>query len=288
MDWIKRLFRSGGEAIESHETASPVEQAHASPTPSQSHVYTNYAFDEPSIRIAAIGDLHGRIDLLRQVGDRLDGFAADPDRRLIEVYLGDYVDRGGHSQAVLDYLRERSTLKDRDVVCLAGNHEHMLLAAMDSDREFQSWMSYGGQTTLLSYGLSLAQAKTDPTRAREAFRAALPQSHLDFLSSLAVCYRRGSFFFAHAGVRPGIPLEQQTAKDLLWIRRAFLSSSVDFGAVVVHGHTPVTQPEFRRNRICIDTGAYGSGVLTCLTITSDAVSTFDTAREVDGQLVGAV
>ena len=267
MDWLKRLLgmaRGVGKA-ELRRDLAPAPP----PTPV---VYKRYPFTEPGLRIAAIGDLHGRLDLLRQVGAQLDALARDPTKQLIEVYLGDYVDRAGDAKGVVEFLAERSRLSDRRVVCLAGNHEQLLLAALRSDRDFLAWLTMGGNSTLLSYGVTPQGAKVSPSGCRAEFAAALPAKHLEFLQSLLPCYACGGFFFVHAGVSPDRPLEEQRIRDLLWIRETFMTSNANFGATVVHGHTPVSKPQFRMNRIGIDTGAYFSGQLTCLLITTEGVS----------------
>lgn len=238
----------------------------------------SYAFTDPRVRIMAIGDLHGRLDLLERLAPVLDAAARDPARRSIEVYLGDYVDRGADPRAVVDHLVGRMTLSDREVVCLAGNHEQMLLGALETDADFLRWLEFGGRSTLRSYGIDPDRAAADPTGTRFAFAEALPASHVAFMRSLPLSYAHGGFFFAHAGVRPGVALEAQTSRDLLWIRKPFLDSSDELGAVVVHGHTPGRAPEFRRNRIGIDTGAYRTGILTCLLVTSDIVLPIDSVR----------
>lgn len=272
MNWITRLIGRDTPPSEplAHRPAPPVTTA--APT-----VYTRYAFSDPSIRVAAVGDLHGRIDLLQRLGAQLDGLTHDPSRRLVEIYLGDYIDRGGNASAVIEFLSRRSTLADREVICLKGNHEQMMLAALDSDKDFSSWLTFGGPTTLVSYGISPPRGQADVRAKRAAFRAALPAHHLTFLTTLALSHARGGFFFVHAGVRPDKPLDQQSATDMLWIRDRFIASQADFGAVVVHGHTPVRRPQFRPNRIGIDTGAYQSGKLTCLIVTSESVSVLEPA-----------
>jgi serine/threonine protein phosphatase 1 len=237
-----------------------------------------YKFTDTNIRIAAFGDIHGRIDLLRKLSPALDTAAQDPARSLLEIYLGDYVDRGSNPKAVIDYLIERSNLNDRQVICLAGNHEQMMVEALNNDRDFKKWLDFGGQSTLLSYGVSPTHVGKDVAKIRQAFIAAVPQSHVDFLRNLSTSYNHAGFFFAHAGVRPNVSLTSQKDEDLLWIRNPFLTSFADFGAVVVHGHTPSAKPVFKLNRIGIDTGAYRTGVLTCLFITSEKVFVLDTAQ----------
>ena len=106
----------------------------------------------------------------------------------------------------------------------------------------------------------------------EAFRRVVPKNHLEFLDNLAFTYVCGDFFFAHAGVRPGMPLRRQSERDLLFIREDFLLCEEDFGKIIVHGHTPVIQPDVRPNRINIDTGAYATGRLTCLVLEADQMN----------------
>lgn len=272
MDWIKRLIglKNPQGEFPTEGLLPPVRKA--APT-----VYTRYVFSEPTLRIAAVGDLHGRIDLLERLGSRLDALSRDRSKQLVEIYLGDYIDRGGSANAVVEFLVRRTALVDRTVICLKGNHEQMMLAALESDKDFVSWLSFGGPTTLVSYGVSPPKIQDEVRTKRMAFRAALPQHHLAFLQSLTLSHACGGFFFTHAGVRPGKPLDQQSTTDLLWIRDRFIASNADFGAVVVHGHTPVPKPQFRPNRIAIDTGAYQSGRLTCLVVTSESVSILEDA-----------
>ncbi len=137
-----------------------------------------------------------------------------------------------------------------------------------------AWEKIGGIETLDSYGLSplLKEVPRHPMELASFFDLALPKSHRQFLQQLKTSFVCGDFFFAHAGVRPGIPLEDQRETDLLWIRREFLTHQGDFGKIVVHGHTPVPTPEVRKNRINIDTGAYATGCLTCLKLESSEIS----------------
>lgn len=219
-------------------------------------------------RIYAIGDVHGRVDLLRQVFARIDAerLAPDPPKRILEILVGDYVDRGPDSRGVLDAIVERQA--SREVICLSGNHEDLLLGFLRDPSTLRGWRNNGARETLLSYGIPLP-ARLDVSAMQEVaarFRDALPPAHHRLLSMLALSHEEGGYFFAHAGVRPGVPLAEQSPDDLLWIRREFLDHTGSFGRVVVHGHTPVEAPEFRENRINIDTGAVFSGRLTCLVL----------------------
>jgi serine/threonine protein phosphatase 1 len=231
-----------------------------------SKVDTQRARLPKGLRVYAIGDVHGRIDLLDDLLARID---ADRARypaagRAIEVFLGDYVDRGPSSCAVIDRLIERARISD--TIFLKGNHEAFVLDFLKEPGVLNNWRLYGGLDTLMSYGLSpsfTADASQDAKLAG-ALKQAMPSSHFGFLSGLVLSFTRGDFFFVHAGVRPGVPLSQQREDDLLWIREDFLLCEDDFGKIVVHGHTPVMEPDVRPNRINIDTGAYATGKLTCL------------------------
>jgi serine/threonine protein phosphatase 1 len=221
-------------------------------------------------RVYAVGDVHGRLDLLSALLARVDAHQkAVPISRPVQVFLGDYIDRGQESREVLDLLIERR--RHHDVVCLKGNHEDYAGRFLDDPSVLPDWKRVGGISTLLSYGVSVATGNS-ARRQREAeagFRLALPDSHRQFIQSLALSFTCGDYFFVHAGVRPGIPLEQQLEHDLLWIRQDFLLHQESFGKVIVHGHTPTQEPDVRPNRINIDTGAYATGRLTCLVLERD-------------------
>jgi serine/threonine protein phosphatase 1 len=224
-------------------------------------------------RVYAVGDVHGRADLLSALLARIDAdLRAYPIARPIQVFLGDYIDRGPHSREVLDLLIARR--RKHTVLCLKGNHETFAARFLIDPSVLSNWKHIGGINTLLSYGV-VPSASEDPRRqqhAAAAFRQALPDSHHRFIHSLALSFTCGDFFFAHAGVRPGIPLRQQHRKDLLWIREEFLLHEEDFGKIVVHGHTPAREPDVRSNRINIDTGAYATGRLTCLVLEGEQIS----------------
>jgi serine/threonine protein phosphatase 1 len=225
------------------------------------------------VRVYAIGDIHGRVDLLDAAIERIDAdLAAKPVPHSIEVFLGDYVDRGPASRQVLDRLVTRK--RTRPVVFLKGNHETLMTDFLSNPRILDDWQRLGGLETLMSYGVTPTVDADAATQARfaAAFRQALPETHRKFLADLKSTFTCGDFFFVHAGVRPGIPLANQREEDLLWIRHDFLSCEKDFGKIIVHGHTPVSKPEIRPNRINIDTGAYATGQLTCLMLEADEIS----------------
>jgi serine/threonine protein phosphatase 1 len=222
------------------------------------------------LRIYAIGDVHGRADLLDRVLSRIDGdLTASPVSRSMQVFLGDYIDRGPASREVLDRLIERG--RSSPTVFLKGNHEAFVSSFLQNPGVLGEWRRFGGLETLISYGLrpSVNPDSTEQAELAGALKSAIPNTHLFFLRTLRTSYTCGDFFFVHAGVRPGVPLARQRHDDLLWIREEFLLHEGDFGKVIVHGHTPVPQPEIRPNRINIDTGAYATGRLTCLKIEAE-------------------
>lgn len=208
-----------------------------------------------------IGDIHGRADLLRQVHRLIErDWQARPAERRLEIYLGDYVDRGPDSAAVIALLRQRA--KTSRIMPLSGNHEAILLSFLDGRISDREWLDWGGAATALSYGVN-------PSREAilsAALSRAIPLEDMQFLRSLRPMFRYGPYFFAHAGVMPNRPLQEQLPDDLLWIRKPFLDHAGSFGAVVVHGHTPNAEPEFKPNRINLDTGAYATHRLSCLRI----------------------
>ncbi len=229
------------------------------------------------LRVYAIGDVHGRADLLKRLFALID---ADLDRRppaqAQHVMLGDYVDRGPASREVIDLILARAA--QHEIIALKGNHDAFLLQALDDPPAMGDWLLMHGVETLASYGLTSANvAGSRFSDLARAFAAALPEDHLQFFRGLKSSFSCGDFFFAHAGVRPGIDLERQSEADLIWIRQEFLRHQGDFGKIVVHGHTPVREVERRANRIGIDTAAYATGKLTALVIEGSDLRILDTA-----------
>jgi serine/threonine protein phosphatase 1 len=225
------------------------------------------------VRVYAVGDIHGRLDLLDELLSQMDAhLAANPIARSVDVFLGDYVDRGPASRDVIDRLIARRTMGS--AVCLKGNHELLLRQFMEDPATLEEWGKYGGVATLISYGLAppMKADSNGQVKLATEFIQQMPESHRHFLDTLELSFTCGDFFFVHAGVRPGIALRTQRAEDLLWIRDDFLLHEQPFGKVVVHGHTPVAQPEIRSNRINIDTGAYATGRLTCLVLERNTIS----------------
>ena len=228
-------------------------------------------------RIYAIGDIHGRAALLQQLQQQIlaDDSAKGPaETRLI--YLGDYIDRGAESRKTIEMLL--SPAKGLPFsIHLRGNHEQMLLDCIDDPARLQDWRHIGGLETLMSYGVEadLLRARTNSNIIVEAFEERC-RAHLPFFRSLDHSARFGDYFFCHAGVRPGVPLHLQSPQDLMWIRQEFLGSPSNFGAMIVHGHTPVEKPDIRANRINIDTGAYATRVLTAIVLERDEVDFLST------------
>lgn len=222
----------------------------------------------PGTRLYVVGDIHGRADLLRILHEAIIEDAADAPPRRVIVYLGDYVDRGAESSAVIEMLASGPPA-GFEAVHLLGNHEAWLLDFLDDPDQGAGWIMNGGSATLLSYGVDAAGISFQRdrlARARDELRAKLPPAHLAFLRSLKLSHVEGDYLFVHAGIRPGVPLDRQSADDLVWIRDEFLFSDADHGKVVVHGHTIVDEPEVLDNRIGIDTGAFATGRLTCLVL----------------------
>ena len=223
-----------------------------------------------SVRLYAIGDVHGRIDLLTQIEKMIetDAAAGPANMRRIIVYLGDYVDRGFDSSAVLEHLCG-PPLDGFDRVMLLGNHDAWLRDFIDGQTDGQSWMRFGGDATLLSYGVRIDFNLKEEQRiaqARQRLAERCPEHHRRLLGNLELAYGLGDYFFCHAGIRPDVQLDQQTEQDLIWIREPFLSWRGECGKIIVHGHTVEDLPALRSNRIGIDTGACFTGKLTCLVL----------------------
>jgi serine/threonine protein phosphatase 1 len=220
-------------------------------------------------RIYVIGDIHGRSDLLDRMVDQISrDLDASPASDCVTVTLGDYIDRGPDSRGVLDRLVRNPF--PTDFVALKGNHEALLEMFLDDPTVAEHWRRLGGLETLHSYGVPVGNLMMGANyeQAAKALEAAVPDEHFKFLASLKTSIMTGKHFLCHAGVRPGVPLERQSVEDLLWIRDEFLNSRVDFGRIVVHGHTPSERPEVLPNRINIDTGAFATGRLTCVVLES--------------------
>ncbi len=243
--------------------------------PKPVHLPGHKAFVPDGRRVYAVGDIHGRADLLERLLFDLKRDVADGgfQGRPILVFLGDYIDRGFQSKDVLDVLLS-DQVSGFETYFLKGNHESAMMQFLDDPAIGPRWAEYGGVETLVSYGVQPPRTRTNLEewqRASEELNAAMPDGHRHFLRNLDLSVRIGDYVFVHAGVRPGVPLEAQTERDMLWIREEFLEDRRPFGAVIVHGHTPTTAPFKDSRRIGVDTGAYLSGRLTAARLENDAV-----------------
>lgn len=216
----------------------------------------------------AIGDIHGRLDLLEVLLKKIGEDAKVHSAHNKKIFLGDYIDRGLYSRQVIERLITLRDAENEPPVFLLGNHEQVMRNLLrDRDPALMAdWLRFGGRETLLSYGV---RPPTTPTPDQLAglldeFTTACPPAHYDFLKSLAHWSEFGDYFFCHAGVRPGTPLHRQNEQDLAWIRRDFLPHAGSYGRIIVHGHTICPEVEFMPNRINLDTGAYATGKLTAL------------------------
>jgi serine/threonine protein phosphatase 1 len=234
---------------------------------------------QDNLRLYVIGDVHGRLDLFNNLAARIEADARTAHGMDVgTIFLGDYVDRGPDSASVIDALSRDAF--PTPIVALRGNHEEILLKFLEDENVLDSWRNFGGLETLHSYGVPVTEAMRGGgyDKAREAFARALPPEHLQFLQQTLLNTEFGDYFFAHAGVKPGVPLENQVAGDLLWIREEFLRYDGAHGKIVVHGHTPVEKPDVRPNRINVDTGAYASSTLTALVLEGDQRRFLSTRR----------
>ncbi len=257
LKWLKHLIR-GGKKLNSRKPSVP-----------RGH------------RVYAIGDIHGRADLLAQLHRQIRGDAANAPAGIKKtiIYLGDYVDRGLDAMGVIDLLLA-APMDDFETVYLKGNHEDALLRFLEDVSIGPNWFAIGGDATVLSYGIRIPTALSSAQRLEyvwKELRARIPQNHLEFLSCLQLMHQAGDYVFVHAGIKPGVPLDQQDPEDLMWIRGEFLGSRQDHGKVVVHGHMPVSEPDIQTHRIGIDTGAFATNVLTCIVLEGETQRFLSTA-----------
>ena len=208
-------------------------------------------------RAYAVGDVHGRLDLLDQLLDKIhEDLNRRPAKKVLLVFVGDLIDRGPSSAHVVERLRTYIHPNVQTAFIL-GNHEEVLLRILAGDAELiTKWRWFGGTECLSSYGVDTVKlAKMKVEDALEVIRAAIPREHIEFLETFDDSCRFGDYLFVHAGIRPGVEIDQQRQSDLRWIREAFLFDETDHGFIVVHGHTIRPEVEIRGNRIGIDTGA---------------------------------
>jgi serine/threonine protein phosphatase 1 len=223
-------------------------------------------------RIYAIGDIHGCVKPLRRLVRAIEAdLQESPQANCLTVTLGDYIDRGPASRDVIEFLVGNPF--PTPYVALKGNHEALLERFLVEPEVAEDWRCYGGLETLQSYGVDVYHVMRGRhyDAAAEALAETMPPSHLGFIHNLRLSLALDRYFLCHAGVRPGTPLQSQTEEDLLWIREDFLRSKSKFGKVIVHGHSPVPEPEVRANRINVDTGAFITGRLTCAVLEGERV-----------------
>ena len=230
--------------------------------------------------IYAIGDIHGRYDLMKallaQIAGDYPGRTAG--RRPTLIFLGDYVDRGPDSAKVIEALIWLKRRPDLDVRLLKGNHEAAMLDFIDDPATTAAWLRFGGAETLAAYGVPAPEAdegEVGLARARDELLERMPASHLRLLQGLELMLVVGDYAFVHAGVRPKIALAAQDEQDLLWIRKDFLEASGGFEKVIVHGHTWIgDRPQVFDHRIGVDTGGYATGALTAVRLEDGEICVF--------------
>lgn len=217
------------------------------------------------LRIYAIGDVHGRFDCLNDLLRRIDDdLGMHPVTSSKIIMLGDYCDRGPQTAQAIDCLARRN--RHEDFICLMGNHDAKLVSFLvNGEAAGDAFVSFGGDETVRSYGID-SRYHTSYTGLAAELARKMPREHQSFLSDLRPSHVEGDYFFCHAGVRPGVPIESQSTHDLMWIRDEFLFHRGSFGKVVVHGHTPQLEVDVQPNRINVDTCAFDTGVLSCVVL----------------------
>lgn len=218
--------------------------------------------------IYAVGDIHGRLDLLKDMYGTIMDHASGLNKRKILVFLGDYIDRGPESKGVVDYLLG-ATFEDFEVVFLKGNHEYFLEMFLTRPVHNQVWISYGGMTALQSYGINLRDEtqKIRPyTKIAADLQRVMGQSHLTFFSNLKTYHIIGDYLFVHAGIRPNVALEHQIETDMIMIRQDFINTNHGLDKKIIFGHTIFSKPFEQHDKIGIDTGGYKEGVLTAIVL----------------------
>jgi len=219
-------------------------------------------------RLYVIGDIHGRIDLLQQIHNKIQQDAANYPGSKHLIYLGDYIDRGDHSKDVIDLLLEQP-LPGFEATYLRGNHEQSMLDFLQEAEVGRSWFNYGGLATLVSYNVKYGKI---PTRKKDFegiqndLKERVPHAHINFLEKTEFSHTAGNYYFVHAGINPKVALKYQLPEDQLWVREDFVSYNKPHEKIIVHGHTITDEPDLQTNRIGLDTGAYITGKLTCLVL----------------------
>lgn len=237
-------------------------------------------FDLADTIVYAIGDVHGCMEQLRKLEAMIAEDAKAFEAPKLIVMLGDYVDRGPQSAEVLDHLTMPPPAGFKRI-CLAGNHEVAMLGFLEDPLNNLDWLSFGGLETIRSYGVDVPEemnSRGELKAVLDEFFECVPASHRRFLKMTAMSLVLGEYLFVHAGVRPGVPLADQAAADMLWIRNDFLRVPVDIGYTVVHGHTPVDEPEIAPSRISVDTGVYHSRRLSAVRLNAGPPKVFMSDR----------
>ena len=215
--------------------------------------------------IYAVGDVHGCLELARDLELKIHEAAEADEGRSAILYLGDVIDRGPKSAHVLDHLtRKRAGGLPR--LCLRGNHEQFFLDFLEDPKGSLDWLDFGGRETLNSYGIYETRSSLERRSAadiKSLLAASIPEAHAEYLRVLPHFARGARVLFCHAGVNPTRGIPEQTAEDYMWARDRFLAHSGQFECLVVHGHTPVPRAEKVDMRVPIDTGAHETGLLSC-------------------------
>lgn len=226
----------------------------------------------PGVCVYAIGDVHGCLEPLERLLEKIGRDLRTHDLQSHLVLLGDLIDRGAQSAGVIERLRHAPAPVDR-VHFVMGNHEEAMLKCLAGDtRAYEPWLRYGGVETLQSYGLDGDDILAEGFDVAVALRRVVPAAHRNFIRKFQDQVRIGDCLFVHAGIRPGVPLEQQVPADLRWIRKEFLGDASDHGVTVIHGHTIVPKVQVRANRVAVDTGCYLTGELSAVRMERTAVN----------------
>ena len=230
-------------------------------------------------RLYVVGDIHGRVDLLDRLLAMIEADALRHGKKKLKlIFLGDYVDRGIDSRGVIERLMKNFAAK-LEPIFIRGNHDDMFVQFVKGDLGIaRPWLSLGGAAALGSYGINtlsgIVSGKIETLHHDVVTK--VPASHIEFLENTVLSVTYGDYYFVHAGVRPGVPLEKQKPVDQMSIRGDFLFSDVAFGKIVVHGHTIKAEPEIKHNRIGIDTGAFATGILTCMVLDGTSLNFMST------------
>jgi serine/threonine protein phosphatase 1 len=229
-------------------------------------------------RVYAIGDIHGRDDLLRKLLGIIESHRAGYSGKVSYVFLGDYVDRGMQSKQVIDTLMGYD-YAGAEAIFLRGNHEQVMLDILVEPMMAKGWLAFGGLETLLSYRIptkGIPTKEEDFIRLSQQMERQIPARHLEFMRDTRISWELGDCLFVHAGVHPDYPLDEQQERDLLWIKEEFIDSPRKYEKLIVHGHYIEDEPALLSHRVGLDTGAYVSECLSCGVFEGDQVTLLDT------------